>query len=44
MKWLLDTNTIIHAMNGVLSVRRRLNEVAGHGEILTSALVVGELI
>jgi tRNA(fMet)-specific endonuclease VapC len=41
---LLDTNTIIHAMNGVLSVRRRLNEVAGQGEILTSALVVGELI
>jgi predicted nucleic acid-binding protein len=41
---LLDTNTIIHAMNGALSVRRRLNEVAGQGEILTSALVVGELI
>jgi tRNA(fMet)-specific endonuclease VapC len=44
MKRLLDTNTIIHAMNGVLSVRRRLNEVAGQGKILTSALVVGKLI
>jgi tRNA(fMet)-specific endonuclease VapC len=42
MKWLLDTNTVIHALNGVLSVRRRLNEV--EGEILTSAVVVGELI
>ena len=44
MKWLLDTNTIIHALNGVLSVRRRLNEVEEQGEILTSAVVVGELI
>jgi tRNA(fMet)-specific endonuclease VapC len=44
MKWLLDTNTIIHALNGVLTVRRRLNEVEEQGEILTSAVVVGELI
>jgi tRNA(fMet)-specific endonuclease VapC len=44
MRWLLDTNTIIHALNGVLSVRRRLNEVEEQGEILTSAVVVGELI
>jgi tRNA(fMet)-specific endonuclease VapC len=44
MRWLLDTNTIIHALNGVLSVRRRLNEVEERGEILTSAVVVGELI
>jgi tRNA(fMet)-specific endonuclease VapC len=44
MRWLLDTNTIIHALNGVLSVRRRLNEVEDRDEILTSALVVGELI
>jgi predicted nucleic acid-binding protein len=44
MKWLLDTNTIIHALNGALSVRRRLNEVEDRDEILTSALVVGELI
>ena len=44
MKWLRDTNTIIHALNGVLSVRRRLNEVEEQGEILTSAVVVGELI
>jgi tRNA(fMet)-specific endonuclease VapC len=44
MRWLLDTNTIIHALNGVLSVRRRLNEAEGQGEILTSAVVVGELI
>jgi len=44
MKWLLDANTIIHALNGVLSVRRRLNEVEEQGEILTSAVVVGELI
>ena len=44
MRWLLDTNTIIHAMGGVLSVRRRLNEVEEQGEILTSAMVVGELI
>jgi tRNA(fMet)-specific endonuclease VapC len=44
MKWLLDTNTIIHPLNGRLSVRRRLNELEGKGEILTSAVVVGELI
>ena len=44
MKWLLDTNTVTHAPNGVLSVRRRLNEVEEQGEILTSAVVVGELI
>ena len=31
MKWLLDTNTIIHALNGVLTVRRRLNEVEEQG-------------
>lgn len=41
---MLDTNTIIHALNGVLSVRRRLNEVEDSDEILTSALVVGELL
>jgi tRNA(fMet)-specific endonuclease VapC len=44
MKWLLDTNIIIHALNGVLAVRRRLNEAEERGEILTSAVVVGELI
>jgi tRNA(fMet)-specific endonuclease VapC len=44
MRWLLDTDTIIHALNGVPSVRRRLNEVEDRDEILTSALVVGELI
>ena len=44
MKWLLDTNIIIHALNGVPAVRRRLNEAQAQGEILTSALVVGELI
>jgi len=44
MRWLLDTNTIIHALNGVLSVRRRLNEVEEQGDILTSSVVVGELI
>jgi tRNA(fMet)-specific endonuclease VapC len=43
MRWLPDTNTINHALNGVLSVRRRLNEVEEQGEILTSAVVVGEL-
>ena len=44
MKWLLDTNIIIHALNGVPAVRRRLNEAEERGEILTSAVVVGELI
>jgi tRNA(fMet)-specific endonuclease VapC len=44
MKWLLDTNIIIHALNGVPAVRRRLNEAEDRGEILTSAVVVGELI
>jgi len=43
MKWLLDTNIIIHALNGTPSVRRRLNEAEERGEILTSAVVVGEL-
>ena len=44
MIWLLDTNTIIHALNGVPRVRDRLNAVPDSDQIVTSTVVVAELI
>ena len=44
MIWLLDTNIFIPALNGRPSVRERLNEAAATGEVVTSALVLGELL
>jgi tRNA(fMet)-specific endonuclease VapC len=42
--WLLDTNMLVYARNGVASVVSRLDEVWEQGEIFTSLLVVSELI
>jgi len=42
--WLLDTNIFIPALNGRSSVRARLNDAAAAGEVVTSALVLGELL
>jgi tRNA(fMet)-specific endonuclease VapC len=42
--WLLDTNTLIHALNGVQRVRDRLNAVPDSDQIVTSTIVVAELI
>ena len=44
MIWLLDTNIFIPALNGWPSVRARLNKAAAAGEVVTSALVLGELL
>ena len=44
MIWLLDTNMLVYARNGVASVVSRLDEVWEQGEVVTSLLVVGELI
>jgi len=42
--WLLDTNMLVYARNGVAPVVARLDEVWEQGEVVTSLLVVGELI
>jgi tRNA(fMet)-specific endonuclease VapC len=42
--WLLDTNIFIPALNGRPTVRARLNEAASRGEVVTSVLVLGELL
>jgi tRNA(fMet)-specific endonuclease VapC len=42
--WLLDTNILVYARNGVAPVVARLDEVWEQGEVVTSLLVVGELI
>ena len=44
MIWLLDTNILIPALNGRPAVRARLNEAAAGGEVVTSVLVLGELL
>ena len=44
MIWLLDTNIIIHALNGVPKVRDRLTSAADGDRTLTSTIVVAELI
>lgn len=44
MIWLLDTNMLVYARNGVASVVSRLDQAWAHGQVVTSLLVVGELI
>lgn len=44
MIWLLDTNMLVYARNGVASVVSRLDEVWEKGDVVTSLLVVGEPI
>jgi predicted nucleic acid-binding protein len=42
--WLLDTNIFIPALNGRPGIRTRINEAAASGEVVTSVLVLGELL
>jgi predicted nucleic acid-binding protein len=42
--WLIDTNTVVHALNGMPSVRDRLNALADGDRVVTSAIVVAELV
>jgi tRNA(fMet)-specific endonuclease VapC len=42
--WLLDTNIFIPALNGRPGVRARLNDAEATGEVVTSVLVLGELL
>ena len=44
MSWLLDTNIFIPALNGRPAVRARLNEAEATGDVVTSVLVLGELL
>ena len=44
MIWLLDTNILVYARNGVAPVVRRVDEAWAQGEVVTSLVVVGELI
>jgi predicted nucleic acid-binding protein len=41
--WLLDTSIVIHALNGVVTVRDRSNAAAEDDRIVTSTIVVAEL-
>jgi len=38
--WLLDTNMLVYARNGVAPVVARLDDVWEQGEVVTSLLVV----
>lgn len=42
--WLLDANTLVYAMNCVGGVRERANAAALNGRLLTSTIVVSELL
>lgn len=42
--WLLDTTVLIDALNGVASIRQRLNQVAPEDRLLTSVVVLAELL
>jgi predicted nucleic acid-binding protein len=42
--WLLDTNIFIPALNGRPGVRDHLNQAAAAGQVVTSVLVLGELL
>jgi len=42
--FLLDTNILVYARNGVAPVVARMDEAGRRGQIVTSLLVVGELI
>lgn len=44
MIWLLDTNILAYVLNDVGSVRAHLNESSRDGRVLTSIIVVAELM
>jgi tRNA(fMet)-specific endonuclease VapC len=42
--YLLDTNTLVYALNRQAGVRERVNEAALHNHLATSSIVVAELL
>ena len=44
MTYLLDTNILVYARNGVAQVVARLDAVWGSADMVTSILVVGKLM
>ncbi|HET6283620.1 MAG TPA: PIN domain-containing protein [Polyangia bacterium] len=44
MTWLLDTNIVAYVLNDAGSVRARLNEYSRVGRVVTSIIVVAELM
>jgi tRNA(fMet)-specific endonuclease VapC len=41
--WLLDTNMLVYARNGVANVVQRMDQAWSQGDLVTSILAVGEL-
>ena len=44
MTWLLDTNTLVYILNGEAGVQARANEAGQVGRVVTSIVVVAELL
>ena len=44
MTWLLDTNTLVYILNGEARIRARANEAGRAGRVVTSIVVVAELL
>ena len=44
MTWLLDTNTLVYILNGETRIRARANEAGRAGRVVTSIVVVAELL
>jgi tRNA(fMet)-specific endonuclease VapC len=42
--WLLDTNTLAYILNGEVGVQSRANEAGRIGQVVTSIVVVAELL
>jgi tRNA(fMet)-specific endonuclease VapC len=42
--WLLDTNTLVYILNGEIRIRARANEAGRAGRVVTSIIVVAELL
>jgi tRNA(fMet)-specific endonuclease VapC len=42
--WLLDTNTLVYILNGEVRIRARANEAGRAGRVVTSIVVVAELL
>jgi tRNA(fMet)-specific endonuclease VapC len=42
--WLLDTNTLVYLLNGEVRVRARANDAGRNGRVVTSIIVVAELL
>jgi tRNA(fMet)-specific endonuclease VapC len=42
--WLLDTNTLVYILNGEARIRARANEAGRAGRVVTSIVVVAELL